>query len=65
MFYKNIAKSISDIKKALSIIHLPTVSVENYTKCEAEITKGSLLVALNSIPNNKTPRNDGLSKEFY
>ena len=33
--------------------------------CEAEITEDNLLVALKSIPNNKTPGNGGLSKEFY
>ena len=32
---------------------------------KAEITEDNLLVALKSIPYNKTPRNDGLSKEFY
>ena len=32
--------------------------------CEAEITEDNLLVALKSIPNNKTPGNGRLSKEF-
>ena len=43
----------------LSDIH---ISDENCTICEAEITEANLLVALKSIPNNKTPGNDGLSK---
>ena len=63
LFQKPIAKSISDMKMFLSDIHLPTISDENYTICEAEITEDNL--ALKSIPNNKTPGNDGLSKEFY
>ena len=29
------------------------------------VTKDNSLVALKSIPNNKTTGNDGLSKEFY
>ena len=40
------------------------VSDENYIICEAEFTIDNLLVALKSIPNTKTPGNDGLSKEF-
>ena len=48
----------------LSDLHLPTISDENYNICEAEITEDNL-VALKSIPNNKTPGNDSQSKEFY
>ena len=65
LFQKSIAKSVSDIKMFLSDIHLPTISDDNYNICEAEITEDNLLAALKSIPNNKTPGNDGLSKEFY
>ena len=46
-------------------IQLPTISDENYTTFEAEIAEDNLLVALKSIHNNKTPRNDNLSKESY
>ena len=53
LFQKTIAKSISNMKMFLSDIHLPTISDENYTICEAEITEDNL--AMNSIPNNKTP----------
>ena len=49
----------------LSDIQLPTISDENYTTFEAEITEDNPLVALKSIHNNKTPGNDNLSKEFY
>ena len=65
LFQKTIANSISDIEMFLSDIHLPIISDENYTICEAEITEDNIIVPLKSIPNNKTPRNDGLSKEFY
>ena len=37
----------------ISDIHLPTISDENYTKCEAKITEDNLLVALKNVPNNK------------
>ena len=65
LFQKNIAKSLSDIEMFLSDIHLPTISDENYNICEAEITEDNPLVSLKNIPNNKTPGNDGLFKEFY
>ena len=44
---------------------MPTISDEDCAKCENEITEDNLLLALKSMPNNKTPGNDGLSKEFY
>ena len=65
LFQKTIAESISDIEMFLIDIQLPTISDENYTTFEAEIAEDNLLVALKSIHNNKTPRNDNLSKEFY
>ena len=47
-------------------MQLPTISNENYAKCETDITEDSLFVALKSMPNNKsTHGNDGLFKEFY
>ena len=49
----------------LSDIHSPTISDENYTICEAEIIEDNRLVVLKSKSNNKTPGNDGLTKEFY
>ena len=65
LFQKSIAKFVSDIEIFLSDTHLPTISDDNYNICEAEITEDNLLVALKSVPNNKTPGNDGLPKEFY
>ena len=65
IFQKTIAKSVVDIEMFLSDIHLPTISDHNYNICEAKVTDDNLLVALKSVPDNKTPGNDGLSKEFY
>ena len=52
-------------KKFLSDIDLAIISDENYAKCETENTHDNRLLALKSIPNNKTAGNDGLCKEFY
>ena len=38
-----------------------TTNYENYAKCETDITEDNLFVALKSMPNNKSPDNDGLS----
>ena len=34
-------------------------------KCESEITEKDLISALKSMPNSKSPRHVGLTKEFY
>ena len=52
LFQKPIAKSVSDIEMFLSNIHLPTISDDNYSICEAEITEDNLLVTLKSIHND-------------
>ena len=65
-FYENFFKK--DIKNQFLIfnqIQLRTNSDENYTKCETDITEDNLFVALKGMPNNKSPGNDGLSREFY
>ena len=33
--------------------------------CENDLTENELLISLKSMQNNKTPGNDGLTKEFY
>ena len=33
--------------------------------CEGELTESELCDALKDIPNNKSPGNDGLTKEFF
>ena len=42
-------------------------SVTNYKKavCDSDLTDKELLDALKRIPNNKSPHNGGLTKEFY
>ena len=55
LFKKDINKSVSDIEDLLSQIELPTISDEDCVKCENKITEHDLLLALKSMPNNKTP----------
>ena len=65
LLQKDIKKYVSDIETFLSQIQRPTISDENYAKCETNIIEGNLLVALKSMSSNKSLGNDGLSKEFY
>ena len=44
---------------------LPKLQEEQVIKCEGEITEYELLKSLKSIKNDKSPGNDGLTKEFY
>ena len=44
---------------------MPCLSKEKQDSCEGVITEKELFQALKSMQNNKSPGNDGLSKEFY
>ena len=54
-----------DHNTLLQSITLP--SGTNYQKavCDSDLTDKELLDALKGIPNNKSPDNGGLTKEFY
>ena len=42
-----------------------TISTENKLKCEKDIETKDIEQAIKSFQNNKSPRNDGLTVEFY
>ena len=44
---------------------MPIYTVEQPQTCEGPITESELLNALESMPNDKWPGNDGLTKEFH
>ena len=46
-------------------INIPILTEEQSQTCEGPINESELLNALLSMPNNKSPENDGLTKEFY
>ena len=43
----------------------PQLSTEQSLECERYIIENELFEALKSIPNDKSPGNDGLIKEFF
>ena len=58
-------KSFTNLSNILNSIDLPCLTNEQKDFCEIELGEKELSNALKSMPNNKTPGNDGLSKEFY
>ena len=44
---------------------LPKLDNQKTLSCEGPITESELLNALKSMSNDKSPGNDGLTKEFY
>ena len=64
-YTKQVFKSDNDIQEFLSKINLPRLSVNEAQSCDRNIQITEFLKALNSMPVNKTPGNDGLTVEFY
>ena len=69
-FYSNLhktrsSKSKTDCLNYLKNINIPKMSTEDMNKCESRLSKQECWDALQSFQNDKSPGNDGLSKEFY
>ena len=65
LFKKTICKANSKIVSFLDNISLPVINNDFFNLCENDLTEDELLISLKSMQNNKTPGNDGLTKEFY
>ena len=68
-FYSNLYEQRSTKTKAdclhyISNFNVPKLSEEDRTICEGKLSKKECYDALLSLGNNKSPGNDGLSKEF-
>ena len=48
-----------------SYCEFPKLTESERDSCEGSLTKTEIWEGLNSMANNKSPGNDGLSKEFY
>ena len=48
----------------LNLVSIPQLTEDQSKDCEFTLSEKDLLV-LNSMPNNKSPGNDSLTKEFY
>ena len=53
------------IKSFFDPVSLPKLNENQTLKCEGAITESELLKVLTSMDIDKSPRNDGIAKEFY
>ena len=53
-----------NITASLNQISIPVLTGEQSQTCEGPISENKLLKALKNMSNNKSPRNDDLTKEF-
>ena len=53
------------IQDYLNRIEISKLTKVQSQKCDGEIAEGELLKALKKMPNDKSPGNDGITKEFY
>ena len=64
-FNGNLHTSKEVIFSFLENINLPTLTNEQALECEGITSETELLKALKSMKNDKSPGNDGITKEFY
>ena len=53
------------IQDYLNRVEIPKLTKEQSQKCDGEIAEGELLKAFKKMSNDKSPGNDGITKEFY
>ena len=59
------SKSFSDHEEFLDKIDIPKLDIGDKDLCDKDLSESELYVALLDVENNKSPGNDGLSKESY
>ena len=65
LYKRRSTKTERDCLKYLHNINIPQLSQSERESCEGLLTKRECWEALCSMKNNKSPGNDGLTKEFY
>ena len=64
-FKKREEKATVEIKDFLNVIDVPKLSEDQVKLCEEDLTEKDLYKSLRSMQNDKSPRNDGFTNEFY
>ena len=69
-FYKSLyaKKSViegDNVESLLNALSIPKLKIEDANICEGNLSESELFDALTSMQNNKSPGNDGITKEFY
>ena len=68
MYYQNLYRKTTtndSIRYLSDVENINKVTDEDYISMNKEITEAELLRIVKSLPNNKTPGEDGLPSEFY
>ena len=65
LFTQNHQSSKNGIMNYLNKIEIPHLNKEQSLECELPLLESEFLNALKSMQNNKSPGNDGLTKEIY
>ena len=65
LFKRNFSRTNAKKQRFLKSVTTKTLTNEQYDLCENKISKTELFHSMKSMKNNKTPGNDGLTKEFF
>ena len=65
MYNETLSFSNENLNSFLNSISFPRITSEKSQNLNGELSENELLKALQSMENNKSPGNDGLTKEFY
>ena len=65
LYRETLSFSSNKLGTYLNTISFPKLAKEKSKTLDGGITEKELLIALQSMENNKSPGNDGLTKEFY
>ena len=65
LFKKGDSKPLSQINDFLDMVQLPKLDITEINECDNELSEKELYISLMSVQKNKSPGNDGLTKEFF
>ena len=65
LFKKRKQKTAAETKSFLRHLNIPKLSEDKSKPCEEDLAEKDLYDSLKSMQNDKSPGNDGLTKEFY
>ena len=64
LFSENLNVSKNKIIQFLNLVSIPQLTEDQSRDCKFILSEKDVLLALKSMPNNKSPVNDGLTKRF-